>query len=95
MIDFTRSRLDETFDLILAADIVYRPDDYDSLVTFLAAHTNPTGTILLTESLRADAGRVIDMLTALAFMDRRSETWVEEEGRQERTWLHELTRRRV
>lgn len=95
LIDFTRARLNETFDLILAADIVYRPDDYESLATFLAAHTHPAGTILLTESLRADAHRVIDMLTAREFVDRRSATWVEEEGRKERTWLHELTRRRV
>ncbi len=28
LIDFTRTRLDEAFDLILAADIAYRPDDY-------------------------------------------------------------------
>ncbi len=58
----------------------------------MAAHTKPTGTILLTESLRADARRVLDMLAAFGFMDRRSATWVDEEGRPERTWLHELVR---
>jgi predicted nicotinamide N-methyase len=92
--DFTRDRLERRFDWILAADVVYDPADYDSLVAFLDAHLAPDATLLLTESLRADAGIVIERLAALGIRGPREGLWLREEGRAERTWLHVLARTR-
>ncbi len=91
-VDFARDRLGERFDLILAADIVYRPDHYRPLADFLDRHLTPGGRILLTESLRADARAALSMLADRGFRDRCEAIWVEEEGRRERTWLHSLER---
>jgi len=92
-IDFTRDRLGERFDLILAADIVYDPAHYAALAEFLDLHLAGDGAILLTESLRADARVFLDGLCGRGFDDARRCLWVFEEGRRERTWLHTLTRR--
>jgi predicted nicotinamide N-methyase len=91
-LDFTRDRLDRRFDLVLAADVVYDPAHYEALVRFLDSHLDEGGTILLTESLRADARAVISMLTRSGFEVATRAVSVEEEGRAERTWLHTLRR---
>jgi predicted nicotinamide N-methyase len=91
-IDFTRDAPSEKYDLILAADIVYDPAHYAPLASFLAASLAPRGTILLTESLRADARVFLEGLVARGFMDDRRALWVIEDGRRERTWLHTLRR---
>lgn len=89
-IDFTRDRLEQQFDLILAADIVYDPSHYEPLATFLDAHLAGDGRVLLTESLRADARVFLGELKERGFEDRVRPMWVLEDGRRERTWLHEL-----
>ncbi len=91
-VDFTVDRLEERFDLILAADVVYDPAHYQALAGFLDLHLHTGGTILLTESLRADAKDFLAMMQARAFTDENSATWIEEDGKLERTWLHHLTR---
>lgn len=88
--DFTRDRLGERFDTILAADIVYDPAHYGPLAEFLDLHLAEHGTILLTESLRADASVFLERLCARGFADERRSLWVVEDGRRERTWLHTL-----
>jgi predicted nicotinamide N-methyase len=94
-LDFTRARLDGRFDLVLAADVVYDPAHYASLVRFLDAHLAEDGAILLTESLRADARQVIAALTRSGFESASRAVWVDEDGRAERTWLHTLRRVRA
>lgn len=89
-IDFTRERLGEKFDLVLAADVVYDPNDYDALVDFLLAHLAPAGVLLLTESLRADAKHVVRALERAGLGLRTDDVWIPEDGKLERTWLHEL-----
>lgn len=91
-IDFTGDEDHGRFDLILAADIVYDPAHYDPLAAFLDRSLEAEGTILLTESLRADASRFLDGLTARGFRDEKTALWVREEGRRERTWLHRIRR---
>jgi len=92
-VDFTRDRLEERFDVILAADIVYDPAHYAPLTEFLDVHLSPDGIMVLTESLRADATVFLDRLCARGFIDDRRSLWVVEDGRRERTWLHTLRRR--
>jgi predicted nicotinamide N-methyase len=92
VVDFTRERLNERFDLVIAADVVYEPESYEPLVEFLATHTTPRGRVLLTESLRADAKRVLAMLVERGFSLATEAAWVPEDGKLERTWLHELSR---
>jgi len=89
-VDFTRDRLNTRYDLVVAADVVYEPDSYLPLVDFLVAHTAPQGRVLLTESLRADAKRVIGMLVERGFALTTDAAWVPEDGQLERTWLHAL-----
>jgi predicted nicotinamide N-methyase len=92
VVDFTRDRLDERFDLVIAADVVYEPESYEPLVEFLTTHTASRGSVLLTESLRADAKRVLAMLVDRGFSLATEAAWVPEDGKLERTWLHELRR---
>ncbi len=91
-VDFTRSEDHGHFDLILAADIVYDPAHYQPLAAFLDRHVAEGGCILLTESLRADARVFLEGLEKRGFQDNRRALWVMEDGRRERTWLHELRR---
>ncbi len=93
MVDFTRTDEDPgLYDLILAADIVYDPAHYRPLAEWLDRHLAPGGTILLTESLRADAQVFLADLCAMGFEDERAALRVLEDGRRERTWLHGLRR---
>ena len=93
LIDFTSAADDGSrFDLILAADIVYDPAHYGPLAEYLDLHLAPGGSILLTESLRADASVFVDGLKARGFSDEKCALWVMEDGRRERTWLHGLKR---
>lgn len=93
LVDFTDNADDGSrFDVILAADIVYDPAHYGPLAEYLDVHLKPGGTILLTESLRADASVFLDGLLARGFRDERCALWVTEDGRRERTWLHGLKR---
>jgi hypothetical protein len=77
---------------MIAADVVYEPESYEPLVEFLETHTAPRGHVLLTESLRADAKRVLAMLVERGFSLATEAAWVPEDGKLERTWLHELSR---
>lgn len=93
LIDFTSAEDDGSrYDLILAADIVYDPAHYRPLAEYLDRHLAPDGTILLTESLRADASVFLEGLMARGFTDEKCALWVMEDGRRERTWLHGIKR---
>jgi predicted nicotinamide N-methyase len=89
-IDFTRDQATQKYELILAADIVYDPAHYAPLTSYLEASLAPRGTILLTESLRADARVFLEGMAARGFADDKRALWVMEDGRRERTWLHTL-----
>jgi predicted nicotinamide N-methyase len=91
-VDFTGNERMEPFDLIAAADVVYDPAAYAPLCDFLDSHLTAGGILLLTESLRADARGVIDMLARRGIAGTCDAVWVVDEGRPERTWLHILTR---
>ena len=92
-IDFTRTDDGGSrYDLILAADIVYDPAHYAPLAAYLDGHLSPAGTILLTESLRADATVFLAGMTERGFVDEKCALWVMEDERRERTWLHGLKR---
>jgi predicted nicotinamide N-methyase len=92
IVDFTRDRIDRRFDMVVAADVVYEPPSYQPLVAFLDAHVANHGVVLLTESLRADAKRVLALLAARGFTIDTEAAWVPESGKLERTWLHTLAR---
>ena len=91
-LDFTHDQLERRFDLILAADIVYEPNDYEPLASFLDLHLASGGAIWLTESLRADAKTMLATMAERGFVDETEACWVQENGRRERTWLHRLER---
>jgi len=93
-IDFTGDESHGPFDLILAADIVYDPAHYAPLALYLDRSLAADGTILLTESLRADASVFLEGLLEHGFADEKRALWVMENGRRERTWLHTLQRSR-
>jgi predicted nicotinamide N-methyase len=92
-IDFTKDRLSETFDLILAADIVYQPQDYTPLVDFLDAHLARSGVLLLTESLRADAKQVVAAIESRGLARKTEAVWIPEQNKLERTWIHRFVRK--
>lgn len=94
VVDFTRDRPPARYDLVLAADVVYDPESYVALADFLDAALAGDGTILLTESLRADAKDFLALLAARGFERTTDARWISEEGRRERTWLHRLCRSR-
>ena len=76
------------------ADIVYDPAHYAPLALYLDRSLAADGTILLTESLRADASVFLEGLLEHGFADEKRALWVMENGRRERTWLHTLQRSR-
>jgi predicted nicotinamide N-methyase len=91
--DFTTDVCGEPYDCILAADVVYDPASYDALVAFLDRHLADDATLLLTETLRADARNVIAALNARGLVGDKEALWITEDGKPERTWLHTLRRR--
>ena len=93
-LDFTKDALGRTFDLILAADIVYQPEDYTPLVDFLDAHLARPGVLLLSESLRADAKQVVRALEARGLARTTQAVWIPEQNKRERTWVHRFVRRK-
>ena len=66
---------------MIAADVVYEPASYEPLVAFLDEHVAHGGRVLLTESLRADAKRVLEMLAARGFAIDTASVWVPEDGK--------------
>ncbi len=89
-LDFTKDDPPERYDVVLAADVVYEPGAYEPLVDFLCKALAPRGTLWLTETLRADARRVLEALCARGLLLETVASWVIEDGRPERTWLHRL-----
>ena len=53
-LDFTQNNLQETFSLILGAEIVYDPLTFPALTAFLARHLAPGGAVYLTDAKRTD-----------------------------------------
>jgi predicted nicotinamide N-methyase len=71
-IDFTRESLDDSFDVILGAEVVYDPQSYQPLCEFLDRHLDAGGTIRLTDAFRSDAERFFAALRARGFVGERS-----------------------
>jgi predicted nicotinamide N-methyase len=80
-IDFTRDALDEAFDVILGAEVVYDPESYDALCRFLDRHLAAGGTVRLTDAFRSDAERFFAALRARGFVGERSARREWEDGR--------------
>ncbi len=91
-IDFTSDDLGRTFDVVLAADVVYEPAHHAALARFLDLHVAPSGHALLTDRLYAATDTFFARLTALGFVDERQECEAPEMGETMRTVLHRLSR---
>jgi predicted nicotinamide N-methyase len=63
-LNWQRDRLDETFDLILGADILYERKQWEFLEPFWRAHLNEGGTILLGEPGRQTGDLFIEWIRA-------------------------------
>jgi predicted nicotinamide N-methyase len=61
-LDWRRDQLDERFDLILGADILYERKQWDYLEPFWRAHLAPEGTILLGEPGRQTGDLFVDWI---------------------------------
>jgi predicted nicotinamide N-methyase len=86
-IDFTRAHVAATFDVILAAEIVYEPESYEPLCDFLEGHLRPRGVIHVTDAFRSDAQRFFANLTQRGFAGERR-PWREwEEGKPQGLFL--------
>ena len=62
-LNWQTDRLDERFDLILGADILYERKQWDVLEPFWRAHLTPGGTVLLGEPGRQTGDLFIDWIT--------------------------------
>ncbi|MEA2626972.1 MAG: methyltransferase-like protein 23 [Candidatus Binatota bacterium] len=80
-LDFACDTLDERFDVILAAEIVYAAESYLPLATFLDRNLDREGTILATDAFRADARTFFDELARRGFSGTRAARWEMEDGR--------------
>lgn len=65
--DFTCARLDERFDLILAAEVVYDRKTFGGLVGFLTAHLADGGVVFLADAHRIDTGAFYDALRVASY----------------------------
>jgi predicted nicotinamide N-methyase len=80
-LDFTAADLGTTFDVILAAEVVYDPRSYQPLGRFLELHLSPRGVIHLTDAFRSDARTFFEDLGRRGFRGER-QPWREwEDGR--------------
>jgi predicted nicotinamide N-methyase len=61
-LNWQTDRLDERFDLILGADILYERKQWDFLEPFWRAHLAPGGTVLLGEPGRQTGGMFVDWI---------------------------------
>jgi predicted nicotinamide N-methyase len=86
-VDFTEADLGTTFDVILAAEVVYEPRSYEPLARFLDLHLSPSGVIHLTDAFRSDARTFFEDLgrRGLRGERRRWQEW--EEGRPQGLFL--------
>ena len=94
-VDFTRDRLPEPFDLVLAADVVYDRAQHRELAEFVNAHVAPGGEAWITDRMYVGTDAFFAHLAALGFEDRVDELDVPEMGDPMRTRLHRLTRRKT
>ena len=77
---------------MIAADVVYEPESYEPLVEFLAdAHGAARPRLAHREPTRRCEARLA-MLVERGFSLATEAVWVPEDGKLERTWLHELRR---
>jgi predicted nicotinamide N-methyase len=80
-LDFVHGTLDRSFDVILGAELVYDPQSYRPLCTFLERHLGPDGVLHLTDAFRSDAASFFAELRRRGFEGIRR-SWREwEEGR--------------
>jgi predicted nicotinamide N-methyase len=63
-LDWRKDRLDETFDLIIGADILYERKQWDYLEPFWRAHLKPDGQVLLGEPGRQTGDLFLDWIAA-------------------------------
>lgn len=63
-VDWRRDRLNETFDLIIGADVLYDKSQWEYLDLFFRAHLAPGGTIILGEPGRQTGEMFITWITA-------------------------------
>ena len=74
-LNWQTDRLDEQFDLILGADILYERKQWDFLEPFWRAHLRPGGTVLLGEPGRQTGEMFIDWIATRGWsLQRHSET---------------------
>ena len=66
-LDWTTGNLDEKFDWILGADIVYDPRDLQQLDSFWRKHLSSSGQVLLSEPSRAMTGDLMKTLSQLGW----------------------------
>ncbi|HWP67431.1 MAG TPA: methyltransferase [Candidatus Limnocylindria bacterium] len=78
--DFTRPPFGPTFDLVLAAEVVYDRAGFSALAAALAALAGPQGRILLTDGHRIDTRDFYPALERAGLVWRRRAVPVDEEG---------------
>ena len=76
-LNWQTDRLDETFDLILGADILYERKQWDFLEPFWRSHLAPGGTVLLGEPGRQTGDLFVDWITPRGWSLARHEEPVE------------------
>jgi predicted nicotinamide N-methyase len=78
--DFTTDALGETFDLILAAEVLYDVATWAALSRFLAAHLRPGGVAILADAHRTQTAGFYDALAAAQCAFRTERLAAREEG---------------
>jgi len=86
-VDFTRADLGTTFDVILAAEVVYEPQSYGPLCDFLQCHLRPRGVVHVTDAFRSDAQRFFAGLTCRGFEGERRPCREWEDGKPQGLFL--------
>jgi protein N-lysine methyltransferase METTL21A len=89
-LDWQRDRLDEKFDLILGADVVYEREQWQYLEPFWQAHLALGGSVLLAEPGRQTGDLFIEWITHRGWMLLQHEQAIPLRGKPIR--LFELTR---
>lgn len=79
-LDFTQDSLDQRFELILGAEILYDRPTFPTLIAFLDRHLRPDGNALLADAKRTNTGEFYRQLDRVGLTWERAEIQEREEN---------------
>jgi len=92
LVDWRRPALNENFDVIIAADVLYEKRFFTPLIELVKTYLKPAGTLILAEPGRPVAGKFFSELKNNAFVFRKETITVYQNGTEIRVRIYRAQR---